>query len=171
MDEIWRDIPGYEGIYQVSNLGRVKSLPQTVPFGDLGTLQIEGRIRKPQANPQGNLMVLLTKDGRTRTEVVARIVLRTFEGDPAPGFVVRYRDNDRKNVCLDNLYYASRQEVVEDMKKRCVVGGTKLTAADVATIRNRLQSGEKGSALAKEFNVDPSTISLIKNNKRYRWLT
>lgn len=170
MEEVWKDIPGYEGLYQVSNLGRVKSLPQDRTFGDLGVLRIAGRIRKLNVNKLGQLNVILKKDGRARTWTVSRLVLLAFVGPPERGFVTGFHDGDSKNVRLDNLYYTSRQALRVDLAKRGIAGGQKLTAADVTAIRSRLHAGEKGSALAKEFGVDPSTISLIKNNKRFGWL-
>ena len=170
MNEVWRDIPGYEGLYQVSDLGRVKSLPQDRAFGDLGVLRIGERIRKLNVNHLGQLTVALKKDGRSRTWTVSSLVLRAFVGLPERGFVTGFHDGDRKNVRLDNLYYTSRKAIHEELAKRGAAGRQKLTVADVTAIRSKLQTGEKGSALAKEFGVDPSTISLIKNNKRFGWL-
>ena len=166
MTEIWKDIPGYEGIYQVSNLGRLKSLPRDVPFGDLGTIRCEERVRKLQTNRDGFLMVGLKKDGHIKSCSVSALVMHAFMGPPEESSIVKYKDGDRKNVHLDNLYYESRKAVGADLARR----HQRLTDTEVKAIRERLQSGEKGSALAKEFRGDPSTISLIKNNKRFRWL-
>ena len=67
MSEIWRDIPGYEGLYQVSDLGRVKSLPRVTTRGErsgkLISQRIGGRVLKPSVNTRGYLSVVLSDAG------------------------------------------------------------------------------------------------------------
>lgn len=59
MEEIWKDIDGYEGMYQVSNLGRIKSLPRRMK-ASIGFASVRGRIMKPAIDPKGYLRCALS---------------------------------------------------------------------------------------------------------------
>ena len=72
MKEVWRDIPGYEGYYQASNLGNIKSLPKK--YKPLG------RILKPQQR-NNYLIVSLSRDGKSKSQSVHRIIMKTFKGE------------------------------------------------------------------------------------------
>lgn len=72
--EIWKDIPGYEGLYQVSNLGNIKSLDRY----KIIKAKIKGRILKPGINSQGYYQVALNKNGRTKHVRINRIVAQVF---------------------------------------------------------------------------------------------
>jgi hypothetical protein len=113
--EEWRDIPGYEGAYQVSNLGRVRSLERrvrVVPHGIETTRRVPPRILKPaphgsKQNHSGHLAVVL---GRGNTRDVHPLVLRAFVGPPPQGHECLHLDHNPSNNCLDNLKWGTRSE-------------------------------------------------------------
>lgn len=80
-DEEWRDIPGYEGLYQVSNLGRVKSLPREIWNGKTFFTSKE-KILKPNVLAKGYLQVELKKDKKRYPSQVHRLVALTFVDNP-----------------------------------------------------------------------------------------
>ena len=74
MLEIWKDIIGYEGLYQVSNLGRVKSCEKVIPHFRGGTRVLLEKLRKPSLDSDGYLVLDLYKEGKDKFFKVHRLV-------------------------------------------------------------------------------------------------
>lgn len=96
MNEIWRDVPGYEGLYQVSNLGNVKSLRR-------------GKILKPRKS-KDYLHVVLCKDGKETEFRVNRLVCSVFNGPIPPGLEVNHINEDKSDNRLSNLNLMTHKE-------------------------------------------------------------
>ncbi len=107
MDELWKDIEGYEGLYQVSTLGRVKSLDMKIEFYPMerkAYTQIrKGKILKPYLNQSGCMVVKLYKNGESRPKKVHRLVAITFLKNTLNYKMVRFKDGDKTNAKLENL--------------------------------------------------------------------
>ena len=105
--EIWKDIPGYEGLYQVSNLGRVVSIKRQV-CGKLGSIRtINDKILKATISNEGYRKVkLYIHNQPTQSFSVHRIVIESFIGKQE-GLVVDHIDNNRLNNYLENLRYCT----------------------------------------------------------------
>lgn len=105
MEEIWKDVVGYEGLYQVSNLGRVKSLARTIistsKWGGIWKYQTKGIILKQYKNKYW--MVDLCKDGKPKHFLVHRIEYEAFYGKIPEGMQVNHIDENTFNNRLDNL--------------------------------------------------------------------
>ena len=93
--EEFRDIPGYEGVYEVSNLGRVKNVET-------------GRILKPGKDRGGYLLVDLSKNGIRKTVRVHRLVALSFLSNPNNLPEINHRDENRTNNTVDNLEWCTR---------------------------------------------------------------
>lgn len=117
-DEIWKDIPRYEGYYQVSNLGRVKSLRRKVR-NKQGFCYKRERILKPaQLKQSGHLYVNLCKDCECKPFKVHFLVLLSFVGPRPEGMESRhFPDRNPTNNCLENLSYATKTQNQRDRKK------------------------------------------------------
>lgn len=113
-EEEWRDIRGYEGIYQVSNLGNVKSLPRTLPHSRFGTRTYKGKSRSLIPDKDGYRMVLLYKNGTCKGFRVHRLVADAFIGDCGEDFVVMHLDDNTSNNCVSNLRIGTMKENLED---------------------------------------------------------
>lgn len=102
--EIWKEIPNYEGLYQVSNLGRVKSLKRWRNSGNGGYFQKE-RVMNQTLNPYGYKILGLSKNGYKKTFQVHKLVAMAFLGHEPCGhkIVVDHIDNDKLNNNLSNL--------------------------------------------------------------------
>ena len=96
--EIWKDIVGYEGMYQVSNLGRVKSFKQG-----------KERIMKPVYDTYGYLQVMLSKNGNCKNFMVHRLVSQAFIPNPDNLPEINHCDEDKTNNSVENLEWCDRK--------------------------------------------------------------
>ena len=110
MEEQWKPVLDYEGLYEVSDAGRVRSLDRLHPNG--GT--IKGRIMSTKPRSDGYVPVTLWKHGKRSVRLVHRVVLDSFVGPRPPGGEGMHRDNDRANNHLRNLSWGSRAENIRD---------------------------------------------------------
>lgn len=102
MLEIWRDIKNYEGIYEVSNLGRIKSISRN------GTIK-ENRILKPN-KVMGYSQVGLQKYGTRKYKKIHRLVAEAFIPNPENKKEVNHKDGNKANNCVDNLEWVTTSE-------------------------------------------------------------
>lgn len=101
--EIWKDIEGYEGKYQVSNLGRVRSLSRII-----NGKRFKGYILAPVINSYNHLSVRLTVNGKTMVKSVGSLVAHAFIKGYRSGLVVCHKDKNPANNHADNLKWATR---------------------------------------------------------------
>lgn len=107
MQEIWKDIVGYEGLYQVSNLGNVKSLDRIDTYKNR---KIKGKIIRPYKHSMGYLQVCLSIKGSRKHYFIHRLVYETFYGKIPEGLVINHIDEDKTNNYLDNLEAITQKE-------------------------------------------------------------
>lgn len=163
--EIWSKVPNYEGLYQVSSFGRVKSLKRKWVKQD--------RILSPYKPKNGYLEVGLSS-GTPRKEVNHRIhslVSEVFDRPLSEGETVNHIDGNKSNNKISNLEIITRSENTRhawDTGINNQVGynsvNSKLTKEDVLYIR---ESRDKRSNLAKKFCVSRQTIDNVINKKCY----
>lgn len=104
MEEIWKDIPGYEGLYQVSNLGEVKGLYR----------RCYGRVLSVAKNSKGYRYVCLYKDGKSKGIKVYRLVALAFLPNPDNLPEIDHIDGSRDNDIVSNLRWVSHQENINN---------------------------------------------------------
>ena len=105
----WRDIPGYEGYYQVSNNGDVRSVDRKI-INSLGhELSLKGKILKPKKDYE-YFRVELNAHGKSKLFFIHRLVLLAFVGEIPEGMQCRHLDGDAKNNSLSNLAYGTVSE-------------------------------------------------------------
>ena len=104
MEEIWKDIKDYEGLYQVSNLGRVKHLEFTRlnPLTN-GVSTIKEKILKQNLTPFGYLSVALYKNGKKKWYFVHRLVAKAFISNPDDLPIINHKDENKVNNSVENL--------------------------------------------------------------------
>lgn len=110
MQEEWRDISGYDGAYQVSNRGRVRSKARTVAMTDGRTLTLQGRILKPTTRVAGHLQVNLSDKGVGKTLSVHRLVADAFIPNPENHPFVLHWDDVPSNNGVENLRWGTASE-------------------------------------------------------------
>ncbi len=173
-EEVWKDIKGYEGMYQISNFGNVKSLERMVQNG------------KRMYRRKERLLALSTKWNR-RKEVslsldkvksyflVHRLVAFAFLGDPPPRYEVNHKDGNPQNNVVDNLEWVSRSynnhhswEIGLKNQDGSKNPSAKLTDSDVLGIRELLKTGNhSNAAIARMYSVSTSNICQIKLGKTW----
>lgn len=105
----WRDIEGFQGLYQVSCTGLVRSLDMVVPYKD-GRVRVQkGRILKP-GNNVGYARVNLVKNGKVFPALVHRLVAKAFIPNPDKLPFINHKDFNRRNNSVDNLEWCSPLE-------------------------------------------------------------
>lgn len=114
MTEEWRPIPGYEGLYEASSHGRIRSLDRRVRTAR-GDRITRGVVKKPAVKDTGRLQVHLAREGRKAPWTVHRLVALTFLGpQPGPGYMVLHWDDDPSNNHVSNLRWGTQSENEHD---------------------------------------------------------
>lgn len=109
IEEIWKDIPGYEGYYQVSNYSRIKSLARVVSRGN-NKLNLKEKILNPSKNTSGYFQITLSKNKVEKSYQIHRLCLAVFCGISLYRNEVNHIDGDISNNYIDNLEWVNRIE-------------------------------------------------------------
>jgi hypothetical protein len=179
--EKWLSVIGYEGLYLVSNFGRVYSEPRTEYVKSKRTgghyRYRNAKYVKFTASNMGYFQVGLCKDGLTKRKTVHRLVAEAFIPNPDNLPEVNHIDGDKKNNHYTNLEWSTRTKNALHstqtlLKGRGELNGTsKLTEKDVLEIAELLTSGSSQSEIAKMFNVTNHAIYRIHRGFNWSWLT
>lgn len=167
IQETWKPAAGFEGRYEISDQGRVKTL--------LRHRGQQGMILKTLPNKDGYPFVSLSNgNGGHASRTVHRLVLDAFVGPCPPNKECSHRNGVRSDCRLVNLEWATEKE---NQAMRRVHGTTcqgsrnrlaKLSESDVMTIREMISSGSSMRSLSRKYGVTFACISLIKNRKNWR---
>lgn len=109
-NEVWKDIEGYEGLYQVSNIGNIKSLERDVVYSNSAIHHYEEKLLKPSKIGGGYLQVTLSKDGEAQNVLVHIIIANAFIPNPNNLPQVGHMDDNKENNTIDNLYWTTAKE-------------------------------------------------------------
>ena len=175
MNEIWKEAVGYEGYYEVSSYGRVKSLRRRVRCGENRHRTIKGKILKPVAGSGNYLYVTINaKPLACKTEAVHRLVAYAFLGDrPDDDYQVNHIDGNKENNRAENLEWVTPKQNSRHAAEmglmphgeRCAT--SKLTDEEVVKIRVLVKSGATRSKLKKKHNVSRGTIDAIMQGRAW----
>lgn len=177
--EIWKPVVGFEGSYEVSDLGRVRSVSRRIPlksrWGTVTSREVPARMMKLVSNTKrgGRVFLVLHLNGKQHMRIVSNLVAAAFIGPRPPGQQVCHNNGVAHDDRLQNLRYDTPKGNMAD----CVAHGTrrfgenhphaKLTAKDVSDIRARAAGREPHAALAEEYGVHTNYISLVVTGKRW----
>ena len=175
MEEVWKKIEMYDGMYEISNLGRVKSHKRK-----------EVKILKPTKDRYGYLGVRLCKNCVMSRFKLHRLVAQYFVENPNNYREVNHKDGNKENNVFENLEWVTRSQNLKhafSLGLKTITGGGggiskgesngrhKLTAKDVVEIRKKYIYGSTlygSNALAKEYGVCKKTIQAIVNNQTWK---
>lgn len=160
MKEVWKDIEGYEGLYQISNLGRVKRVTT-------------GRILKGGKDKDGYLMVKLYKNNIRSNKKIHRLVAEAFIPNPENKPQVNHADENKTNNSLDNLEWMTAKENINHGTHNERVSKT----MSIPIIATNLKTGESqefygASECARQLGLYQQHISavlkgILKQTKGY----
>ena len=110
MNEIWKDIPSYEGYYQVSNLGNFRSLPRTIRYKSTGTRVYPAKNLLTETTKDNYQRITLMKEGVKKRFQAHRLVALIFIPNPENKPCINHKDGNKSNNCIDNLEWCSYSE-------------------------------------------------------------
>lgn len=155
MKEVWKSIEGYEGLYEVSNLGRVKSLQ-----GKKG----DNYILSPISNVDGYCVVGLRKKGIYKQFRIHRIVAKHFIPNPENKSTVNHIDGNKQNNCVSNLEWCTMRENIKHAYANRLIECEKISKSkiDPKNINKNNTSGRKGVCFDKHSGKWKSYIRIKK---------
>jgi hypothetical protein len=169
-NERWRPVIGWEGLYEVSQFGRVRSISRWVTsFG--GKKLVEGRILARNVASTGYPQVMLCDSGRSRFVSVHRLVAESFVLGDGP--VVRHLDGNRENNHADNLAWGSYadNERDKDLHGRRPRGEnhhySKMTNGDIREIRSMHKRGVSQVQIAKHIGISRGSVYNVISGKNW----
>lgn len=180
MTEEWRDIPGYEGLYQASNLGRVKSLARSMVESHKDTRYVRSypeRILSQGDDGNGYKLCWLSIGGKGKSIRTRRLIALAFLPNPSSLPEVNHKDRNRSNNCVENLEWCTRLY-------NCHYGGaiTRMSARIIARQNKEIcQMDMDGNILAiypsvKEatrltgiFNISAAARGKLKSARGFKW--
>ncbi len=143
MKEIWKDVEGYEGLYQVSNLGNVKSLKRK-KWNGFNFIETTEKILKTSKSYKGYLRTRLYKDGKSKCFPTHRIVAQAFIPNPNNKPQVNHIDGDKTNNKAENLEWCTNAENQQHAIK------TKLRKTKLGDVRPKKEKLRKDELLKKQ---------------------
>ena len=164
--EIWKDVIGYEGLYEVSNFGRVKSL-----------LLKNERILRPRINGNGYLRVALRKNDIAKDFFIHRLVAFSFLENMEEKEFINHIDGNKKNNTVENLEWCNRSENIQHAIKNGLMDNifgeknknSKITKEQALKIKYG-HHGISNTELASIYKINQSKISEIRSGKRWKYI-
>lgn len=150
MNEEWRDIPHYEGLYQVSNLGQIRSIDRVVRRCIGTTKMLKGIILNPLFQRNGYMFVILSKNGKTKRMAIHRAVALAFIPNPDNKSEVNHINEDKRDNRVSNLEWITIHD------NRCY--GTRIERG----IANRDQTGKKNGMFGRKGAMNPQSRKILQ---------
>lgn len=171
--EIWKDVKGYEGIYEVSNLGNVKSKDRLIVTSKNIVAKINQRILKKKVTKKGYERLTLSVSGKHKDVGVHRLVAQAFIQNPENKKEVNHIDGNKQNNQISNLEWCTRNENEKHAFKiglKSLKGEkhtlARFTESEVLQIRE-MRGIKTGKQVAKEYGVTDGAIYRIWNRKTW----
>lgn len=166
--EEWRDIEGYEGMYQISSKGRVKAITRFAKSNNCSKQQVIGRLKKPCLIGNGYFAFNLYKDGSNNMKYAHRLVANAFIDNPNNMPCVNHKDENKKNNDVSNLewctpsynvnYGTCKQRISDSHKK--LLKGKKIVQIDKCG-KNIIAYYPNSSIAMQETGIDASAINKV----------
>jgi len=172
-EENWRDAPGWEGFFEVSSLGRVRSVDRLLSCRDGIRRRFRSVLRSQRSDRRGYKYITLKALEKHKSVAVHRLVCEAFHGRPVPPrIMVAHNDGRPSNNEASNLRWATAQENAADMVRHGTVvtrdspGKAVMNSADLERFLERLTGNERQSDVARLAGVGIRTAARILRIKR-----
>lgn len=176
-EEIWKPIPGYEGYYEASSLGEIRSVDRVKMLFGVNPVEMKGRTLRQKINKStGYRMVILGVDGRRDTKTVHRLVAKTWIPNPCSFGDVNHKDGNKNNNSCKNLEWCTRAKNIQHAygtglnvsRKGAEVWTNKLTEGQVREIYHANWGTHR--EIAEKYGVQKPCVWSIKNRRIWRHL-
>lgn len=179
--ETWRAVVGFEGFYEVSDLGRVRSLDRVIEQirrGCIVRFPVRGRILASGSHPSGHHSVVLWVNGEKCTRCVHRLVLEAFVGPRPDGKECRHLNGVPSDNRLANLVWGTRRENFNDRTRLGewnqprgeVHHKSKLNEQDVRFIREQVGRGRDCASIGRQLGVRRQVVWRVARGQNWGWL-
>lgn len=168
IEEIWKPTPGYEGYYEVSGLGRVRSLDR-ISRNRYGEYIRKGKLLTPNRTADGYLEVGIWDGETSRNKSIHRLVAMTFISNPLNSLEVNHKDGNKENNTIDNLEWATHRENMD----HCYRTGLRERRPHAAILHNMksvrcIETGvifDCAKACGESFGIDSMVVLSSCNNQ------
>lgn len=168
MEEVWKDIKGYEGLYQVSNFGKIKS---------------KRKILKQFINHKGYFIIQLSKRNISKTYIVHRLIAEAFIPNTENKPQVNHKDGNKQNNCIDNLEWCTNNEnkahaKINKLCKSSPIGEKNIRAKKVIQYDlngnfikkwNCINDIKRGFKLSSASNISLCCKSKLRTAYGFKW--
>lgn len=169
MNEEWRDIPGYEGYYQVSSCGRIRSVDRIVVLRHKYSRIVKGRL-VPQSRHNSSIpyfQVALSKRNKRETRLVHQIVALVWFGPVPAGCEVRHGPNGYADNSVSNLSYGSRSDNERDKERDGTGWHTRVRRSDGVEFDSIKEAAEKTGCWGS--HITSVCVGRRKTTGGYSW--
>lgn len=175
---MYKAIKGYEGIYEVNELGQVRSVNRIVETKDGGIRKYDGTELKPAMAKDGYSKVILNKNGISKMMTVHRLVAETFLPNPDNLPEVHHKNHDRRDNRVENLAWVTRDEQRDDHWKAAIAAQAKTNGVRLGVRLRVVGHGiekiyNSASEVKRELGIDRKSEMKVakgefKQSKGYR---
>ena len=159
-NELWKPIKNYEGLYEISNLGRLKSL---------GTFRHKGKIKSIRQDKDGYLIATLHKQCKQQTVKIHRLVAEAFIPNPNKLPQVNHKDENKQNNCVDNLEWCTQQYNMSYGSFRSKVAEGHKKAIIQLTLDNKfIKRWASAKDASQQLNLHATAITACCKGKSYK---
>jgi hypothetical protein len=176
MNETWKTVPGYDGLYEVSDHGRIRSLDRVVKNGGESAYWRDGKMLSAPVGKTGYRGVQLCREGKRKNVRVHRAVLEAFVGPCPDGMEACHGDGDRLNNHLSNLRWDTRKANHADKSKHGSQSGernhrSRLTRDGALDIMKRIRHGQTHRSIASDIGMSPAAVSAVASGRTWSHVT
>lgn len=167
---LWKAVVGFEGYYEVSDQGEIRSIDRI----DCAGARRKERVLKPGPSGFGYLSVDLSVNGKSKRVRIHKMVLEAFVGKCPPGMECCHGDSNRANNKLSNLRWDTKKSNAEDREKAgntakgSTHGQSVIDEAIAKKVKIMLADGKKPSYIAEELGIKRHIVANIKQNHSWR---
>lgn len=170
MQEIWKDIPGYEGYYQASNLGRIKRLERVLfrnnGHSEKAKFTLPERIKKIQKQTQGYSQVVLFRDGAWKTHRLNVLIAKMFVPNPQGKPFVNHIDGNKENNSAENLEWVTGSENILHAYRTGLLTHYETPVVQISKTGEILREFRNIKEAAESVNGSKGNICMVCKGKR-----
>ena len=175
--EIWKPVLGYEGMYEVSDEGRVRSLDRIVKGRGGNNRLFPGKILSPETTYQGYKRVRLSREGKTRRFTVHSLVAQEFIGEYPKGLVINHIDENKANNRAENLEYVTQKENINhgtgierrSETQRVKVKGTNIESGEVVIFPSMMAAERDTDGYFHNGHISQAVAGKLPHHRGFIW--